>query len=76
MHVGRYQLIVGVPFFLNLPFVSCTDLVVEDVKVDLVPMSIQTTTNGVVRLDLMLISFGFEGTLKDGIAVTVISNHM
>ena len=55
--------------------VGCTGLVVEDLEIDHKPLGRQTGHDGIVGFDAVFVASGFEGLLKDEVAISVVCDH-
>ena len=75
MHVGRNKLIRSFPFDFDDVFVRSAYFVVEDLKVNFMAAGAETSHDGVVSCNTVLVFFSFEGSDKDGVGVTMICRH-
>ena len=75
MHVGREQLVGGLPLFRdNVPEISAA-FVIHDVVVNPEAASPEALHYGVQRRDVMLVAAGGERVLKDCVGVAVLCSH-
>ena len=75
MHIWRHQLKLALPGDSDGVLVGCTCLVVEELKINHKTTGRQTGHDGVVSFDAVLVTPGFEGLLKDEIAIGVVGNR-
>jgi hypothetical protein len=75
MHIWRHQLKLALPGDRDGVLVSCAGLVVEDLKINPKTSGSQSGHDGIVCFDAVLVTPGFEGLLKDEVAIGVVGNH-
>ena len=75
MHVGRNKLIRSSPFDFDDVFVRRAYFVVEDLKVNFMAAGAETSHDGVVSHNTVLVFFSLEGSEKDGVGIAMIGSH-
>jgi hypothetical protein len=75
MHIWRHQLKLALPGDSDGVLVCCACLVVEDLKSNPKTSGRQLGHDGIVCFDAVLVTPGFEGLLKDEVAIGMVGNH-
>ena len=75
INVWRHQLKLALPGDRDGVLVSCAGLVVEDLKINPKTSGRQSGHDRIVCFDAVLVTPGFEGLLKDEVAIDVVGNH-
>ncbi len=75
MHVWRDELEGGVPLEGDCFFISGAGFVIQDLEINGESTGHQTSHDGVVGCNTMVVTLGLEGLLEDEVAVGVEDNH-
>ncbi len=75
MHVWRDELEGGIPLEGDCFFISRAGFVIQDLEINREPTGCQTSHDGVIGCDAVVVTLGLEGLLEDEVAVGVEGNH-
>ncbi len=75
MHVCRDKLEGGIPLEGDCFFRSRAGFVIQDLEINGEPTGRQTSHDGVVGCNAVVVTLGLEGLLEDEVAVGVEGNH-
>ena len=67
MHVRRHELVGDFSLFLDNKLLLCANLVVKDLKTDLVAVNAEMLHDGIIGDDAILVLLGFEWSNNDGV---------
>ena len=75
LHVCGYKMVCDIPVFLDDTIVFDTELVINNLEVDLVALQSEAVHDGILGCNEMLVSLVIEGGNKDCVGITMLGGQ-